>query len=78
MKKAGLLSLVMVATSWVAVGCTSTESTQTPETAQVTTGAEIAAQDQQGSVAVQADTSVQADPIQSAPSEAPEAAQPVQ
>lgn len=79
MKKAGLLSLVMIATSLAAVGCTSTESTHTPESAQMTTTTDSAAQDQQSGVAaVQADTAVQADIIQSAPSQTPETIQPAQ
>lgn len=78
MKKVGLLSLVMIASSLAAVGCTSTESTHVPESAQMTTTTESAVQEQQSGVAVQADTAVQADIIQSAPSQTPETIQPAQ
>ena len=45
MKKVGLLSCVVVAASLAAVGCTSTETTKAPETAQITTGAEVTTAD---------------------------------
>lgn len=61
MKKMALLSLTVVAVSLAAVGCTSTETTQNPETAQVTTGLGVSTQAQVGDIGVQAGTSVHAD-----------------
>lgn len=60
MKKTALLSLSVIAVSLTAVGCTSAETTQNPETAQVTTGLGVSTQAQLGGIGVQADTSVHA------------------
>ncbi|TCB64398.1 hypothetical protein [Acinetobacter sp. ANC 4178] len=57
MKKVGLFSISMLAISVLAVGCASKDPVQATETAQISTGAEVAVQGQDG-IATQVDGSV--------------------
>ena len=67
MKKTGLILLALMGFGGVAVGCSSQETVESPETAQVTTGAEATATSEQSGAVVQADPSAQGTEIQSAP-----------
>ena len=67
MKKIGLLLLAVMGFGIAAVGCSSQETVESPETAQVTTGAEAQVSSEQSGVVVQADPSAQGAEIQSEP-----------
>jgi len=68
MKKTLLMFLALGATTVAAVGCTSSETTHAPETAQVTEDPQANTAVEQSGVVVQADPSAQTpDSIQTAP-----------
>lgn len=75
MKKTGLLLLAVMGFGVAAVGCSSQETVESPESAQVTTGAEAQVSSEQSGAVVQADPSAQGAEIQSEPV-APTAEQP--
>ena len=75
MKKTGLLLLAVMGVAGLAVGCSSQEAVESPETAQQVTGAEAQISTEQTGAVVQADPSAQGVEVQSVPA-TPAAQQP--
>lgn len=71
MKKIGLFAVAVLGFGLAAVGCTSQETVESPETAQVTSATEASVTTEQSGAVVQADPSAQGAEVQSAPAPQP-------